>query len=116
MLQVDEDGNITVTRGDTLNVPVLPYTDDIRSEIYRLAEGEKFRFRLRAFGDGESVYEDFITTQAEDGSFTIALSAAQTAELLNYAYIFDLALISADCAEQYTFFGGEELKKTLRVV
>lgn len=116
MVQVDEDGNITVTRGDTLNVPVLPYTDDTRSEIYRLAEGEKFRFRLRAFGDGESVYEDFITTQAEDGSFTLALSAAQTAELINYAYIFDLALINADGTEQYTFFGGEEAKKTLRVV
>ena len=46
----------------------------------------------------------------------ISLSAAQTAELINYAYIFDLALISADGTEQYTFFGGEEIKKTLRVV
>lgn len=116
MVQVDECGNITVTRGDTLDVPVMVYTDDTRSEAYRLAEGEKFRFRLRAFSDGEAVYEKYITAQAEDGSFTIALSAAQTAELLNYAYMFDLALISADGTEQYTFFGGEEIKKTLRVV
>lgn len=116
MVSIDETGNITVTRGDTVEIPVLTYADEAQSEVYRLAEGEKFRFRLRAFSDGEAVYEEYITAQAEDGSFTIALSAAQTAELLNYAYIFDLALISADGAEQYTFFGGEELKKTLRVV
>lgn len=116
MVQIDEDGNITVTRGDTLNVFVLPYTDDTQSEIYHLAEGEKFRFRLCNLGDGGLMYEEFITVPAEDGSFAISLSAAQTAELNNYAYIFDLALISADGAEQYTFFGGEETKKTLKVV
>ncbi len=116
MVSIDETGNITVTRGDTVEIPVLTYADEAQSEVYRLADGEKFRFRLRAFSDGEAIYEEYITTQAEDGSFTIALSTAQTAELLNYAYIFDLALISADGTEQYTFFGGEELKKTLRVV
>lgn len=116
MVQIDEDGNITVTRGDTLNVSVLPYTDDTQSEIYHLNEGEKFRFRLRNLSDGELMHKEFITVQAEDGSFAISLSATQTAELLNYAYIFDLALISADGAEQYTFFGGEETKKTLKVV
>lgn len=116
MVQVDECGNITVTRGDTLDVPVMAYTDDTRSEVYRLAEGEQFRFRLRTFECGEIARENYIKMQAEDGSFMISLSAAQTAELINYAYIFDLALISADGTEQYTFFGGEEIKKTLRVV
>ncbi len=116
MVEIDEIGNITVTRGDTLSVPITVYNDESRQEAYRLEDGERFRFCVRKIGQKEIVYEDFISSQADDGSFLIGLAAVQTAALTEYAYIFDIALISADGLSQSTFFGGGEIKRTLKVV
>lgn len=109
-------GGITVTQGDSLAVPVMPYTDDTHTEVYRLAEGEQFRFCVRQVAGGEPIIEDLISTQAEDGSFMIALTAFQTSTLIRASYVFDIALINADGSEQDTFYGGEEDKKVLKVV
>jgi hypothetical protein len=36
--------------------------------------------------------------------------------LLSVPYIYDIAVISADGEEKNTFIGGEEVKKTFKVV
>ena len=115
MVTIDCNG-ITVTQGDSMAVPVMPYTDETHTEVYELKEGEKFRFCVREIAGGEPVIEDNISTQAEDGSFTVSLTPEQTAGLIRASYVFDIALINADGTEQDTFYGGEEDKKMFKVV
>ena len=115
MVTIDCNG-ITVTQGDSMAVPVMPYTDETHTEVYELKEGEKFRFCVREVAGGEAVIEDRIGTQAEDGSFTVSLTPEQTAGLIRASYVFDIALINADGTEQDTFYGGEEDKKMFKVV
>ena len=115
MVNIDCNG-ITVTQGDTLSVPVMPYVDETHTDVYSLAEGERFRFCVREVAGSEPIIEDFIDAQAEDGSFMLALTSEQTAQLRREAYVFDLALVNADGTEQETFYGGEEEKKMLKVV
>ena len=115
MVTID-DGNIIVTQGDSLAVPIMPYTDESHKEVYRLAEGEMFRFCVREVAGGDPIIEDWIEVQAEDGSFTITLTAEQTSMLIRTEYVFDVALVNGDGTTQDTFYGGEETKKVLRVV
>lgn len=116
MLIVDGQKNITITKGDSFELSLIPYADDEHTSVYMLSEGERFVLSIRLEADDVPVIEKVATSQAEDGSFGYSFSASETKMLLAVPYIYDIAVISADGEEKNTFIGGEEVKKTFKVV
>lgn len=108
--------NITHTQGDSLTLPITPYTEESMTEIYRLKEGEFFKFSLRLSSGSSSVIEKTAAVQNEDGSFILDFTAEETGALSRLAYIYDIALHGADGSLKITFIGGAAEKAVFKVV
>ena len=97
-----EDRNISLVRGDTLVVSLVPH--DLSGEVIRVAEGDKLLFAL-ADGSGEPIVRAFNMTQAESGELVLTLSPYDT-ESLSGAYSIEAEYTTADAGEVITQLRG----------
>ena len=116
MLKIDENNNIEITQGDNFSLPLIAYRDESRTEKYQLQEGESFVLSVRILAGGEPVIRKETTTHDSELGFSFDFSTADTATLKRAEYIYDVALVNASGTLQNTFLGGEEEKRTLKVV
>lgn len=116
MQKIDELGNIEVTQGDNLTIPLVAYTDETHSEVYFLKENEYFALSVRIIAGSEPVIYKTNKTQDDSGGFSFDFLPEETAALTRAEYIYDVALMNDSGDLKNTFLGGEERKRTLRVV
>ena len=113
MLNIRENGDIEITRGDSAEISVVPYTDVETGEIYRLSENDRVIFTVYAMAGGETVIERESGTQDEDGAVTFRLSEADT-DIARSEYVYDVKLVGDNGTE--TFIGGERYARTFSVL
>lgn len=116
MLKIDTDGNIEITQGDNFTLPLIAYKDDTHTEKYKLQEGEFFVLSVRIIAGGEPVIRKETKTQDSELGISFDFSPEETQGLKRAEYIYDVALANASGTLKNTFLGGEELKRTLKVV
>jgi len=103
MVQID--GNtITVTRGDTLEVPV--YISTTEGEAYVPAPGDKIRFAVKSKYNDES---PLIVKTIPNDRLTLRLEASETGLLPSRRkpYVYDIELRSPGNTVVDTFLTGE---------
>lgn len=108
--------NITHTQGDSLTLPITPYTEESMAEVYKLKEGEYFKFSLRLSSSTLPIIEKTAEIQNEDGSFILDFTVEEMSALRRLAYIYDVALYGADGSLKITFIGGGTEKAVFKVV
>lgn len=116
MLNIDTEGNITITQGDSFSIEVAPYTDETHTESYKLGEGEYTVFSVRPIPGAAAVIEKHVDVQTAQGGLVYDFSPEETAALRREAYVYDIALYDAVGTYKETFVGGGVLKTTLKVV
>lgn len=94
MLKIDNNNNITLTRGDTLTLTVEPKT--MEGEPYEIQEGDSLRFALSKGYAGESSYRLMVEKNIPTNTLTFTLTSTET-KLLEYRqYNYDVEITHAD--------------------
>lgn len=94
--------NITLTRGNTAELLVLPKNDD--DTPYILASDDKVLFTVKN-RVGKGLVQKTLTASAQDpetGEITIVLAPEDTIELAPQAYTYDVLLVT-ESGDAYTF-------------
>lgn len=112
MLKIDNQQNITLTRGDTLTltvalyheVPPVPPATEPTVEPYVPEEGDVIRFAVSKGYKGEVSYELKTSKEIPHDTLTFTVAAADTA--LDYGdYYYDIEITHTDgCVD--TFISG----------
>lgn len=116
MQKIDELGNVTVTQGDNLTIPLVAYTDETHTEAYILKDDEYFAFSVRVIAGSKPVIYKENKVQDDAGGFSFDFSPDETAALIRGEYVYDVALMNESGDLKNTFLGGEERKRILKVV
>lgn len=116
MLKIDENGNITITKGDSFSIEVAPFTDDSHTEVYTLSDGEYTVLSVRPLTGAEPVIEKRTDVQTAQGGLVYDFTPDETAQLVRSEYVYDIALYAADGTYKETFIGGGDIKTVLKVV
>lgn len=112
MLKIDNNNNITLTRGDTLTltvglntlIPPVPPETEPTVEPYEPVEGDVIRFAVSKGYKGEPGYELKMSKEIPHDTLTFTCSSAETA--LDYRdYNYDVEITHSDgCVD--TFISG----------
>lgn len=106
--------DITLTRGNTAELLVLPKNDD--DTPYILASDDKVLFTVKN-RVGKGLVQKTLTASAQDpetGEITIVLAPEDTIELAPQAYTYDVLLITAS-GDAYTFIPLSVFEITLAI-
>lgn len=93
MLTVDDNQNISITRGDTLTLLVEPYKD---GELYIPQEGDTLRFAVSIGYVGRKGYKLIETIDIPTDTMTFTMTSEQTQDLIFSQYNYDVELTYAD--------------------
>lgn len=94
--------DITLTRGNTAELSVLPKNED--STPYMLVEGDTVLFTVKNHV-GKALVQKIVNSteqDAETGELPVILSPADTINLAPQAYTYDVVLVTA-VGDAYTF-------------
>lgn len=116
MLKIDENGNISITQGDSGIIKQTLYIDKKKTDIFRLSDGEVIEFSVRMLAGGEPVLLKSTSEQHKDGAVLFYFTAQETAALSRGEYIYDTALLGASEERKNTYAGGDEIKRKFAVV
>lgn len=108
------DTNITLTRGNTAELLILPTNED--GTPYFLEENDKVLFTVKN-GIGKEMLQKEISSTAQDaetGEITVVLSPEDTIRMNPQAYTYDVLLVTAS-GDAYTFIPRSVFEITLAV-
>ncbi|MBO5267109.1 MAG: hypothetical protein J6B08_07420 [Ruminiclostridium sp.] len=105
MTEIETNGNIRHTKGDTLILEVTPLVSSETEEPYFLKEGEYIALYVRRYPFSEPVLRITTDIQQETG-VCVLTEKAENMNLKTSSYTYDVKLHSADGTEIYTFIGG----------
>lgn len=106
--------NITLTRGNTAELLILPTNED--GTPYILEENDKVLFTVKN-GIGKEMLQKEISSTAQDaetGEITVVLSPEDTIRMNPQAYTYDVLLVTAS-GDAYTFIPQSAFEITLAV-
>lgn len=108
------DTNITLTRGNTAELLVLPQNED--GTPFFLEEGDKVLFTVKNRYDKEMLQKEILPSaqDVETGEITIILSPEDTIKMNPQAYTYDVLLVTAS-GDAYTFIPRSVFEITLAV-
>lgn len=88
MLVIDKNGNITLTRGDTLTLTATPIVKDTE-EPYVPQTGDSFRFAISKGYKGEVGYSLMCEAIIPSDTWTFTIPTSETTKLDYKTYNFD---------------------------
>ena len=97
-----ENGNITLTRGDTL---VLTVGMKKNGQTYVMQEGDSVRFAVSIGHKGDAGYKLIYAVNVPSDTLTVNLSSEETEKLTKKAYCYDFEMNYADGTVD-TFISG----------
>ena len=93
MLSIDNQNNITLTRGDTLPISLTLKQGD---QTYTPAEGDVIRIACSVNYVGDPCYALKFSETIPNDTLSVTIPAATTAELRNGTYHYDVEITHAD--------------------
>lgn len=111
MITIDNDFNITMTRGDTF-IRTLNLTKN--GEEYVPQEGDVIRFAMAKKYKGENGYELILNKVIPNDTLTWTIEASETSQLDYGKYTYDLQITYTDGTVE-TFADQKTIKLTKEV-
>lgn len=101
MLTIDNNNNMSLTRGDTLTLKCTPIVKDTGEE-YEPQEGDVFRFAISKGYAGEIGYELMCEAPISTADWLTTIPASETKKLDYKTYNFDAEVTHNDgCVDTY---------------
>lgn len=95
MLVIDKNGNIKLTKGDTLTLCVTPIVQDT-GEPYEPQAGDVFRFAISKSYKGEIGYELMCEANIPTSTWEFTIPSTETEKLEYKTYNYDAEATFAD--------------------
>lgn len=99
MLVIDKNGNIHLTRGDTLTLKCAPKVTDPETgekSDYEPQAGDTFRFAISKGYEGDAAYQLMCEAEIDPGTWLATIPASKTKELSYETYNYDCECTFAD--------------------
>lgn len=112
MIYIDDNFNITMTRGDTF-VKTISFTRN--GEPYTPRTGDVIRFAMSKVYKGKTGYELLLNKIIDNGTLLWIIDAEDTADLPYGKYVYDLQITHGDTGYVETFAAKKTLTLTEEV-